>query len=117
MNQPQYARLSERYFRNAETLLSGGNASEAGELLWGTTATLVKAIAERQGWRHTSHRDLGAAIRRIVEESGDTDLIPLFANAEKLHSNFYENRYSVEEVQALADYIKVLIEKLKSLAS
>src|SRR5438128_12531423 len=96
---------------DAEMLLTQADYPQASEKLWGAVAQIVKAIAAKNRWRHSSHRDLRAAISRLREQTGDPELLDLFAIAEALHANYYEDYMRPEDVRQYADRMRRLVGK------
>ena len=82
--------VSREFIIHAKEQLDVGNSLQASEKGWGAAAHAVKAVAERRGWRHRSHRDLFLVARRISGTSGRPEIIDLFNAASTLHQNFYE---------------------------
>ena len=109
--------LNGKYLQDAERLLSDGDFPQASEKLWGAVAEAIKTVAATRGWRHFSHRELRNAIQELAEETTDSELRLLFAAAEALHDNFYENWMDGPTVQAHANDARRLIEKVRSLAA
>lgn len=105
--------LNTKYLRDGEILLAQGDYSQASEKFWGAVTTLVKAAAVRRRWQHSTHRDLHVIVDRLFQETGDTELVRLFAAAESLHANFYEDFLTPEVVQHFAGQTKRLIEKFQ----
>ena len=62
---------------------------QASEKLWGAAAHAVVAVAQTREWRHSKHRHLKIAVRRLANELGDAGLVSGFAAAERFHANFY----------------------------
>lgn len=108
--------LNGKYLQEAEKLLEQGDYPQASEKFWGTVATAVKAVAATRRWRHSSHRDLRAAISRLSRETGDTQYLDLFSTAESLHANFYEGFLEPEDVRHYAQQTRRLVAKLQALA-
>ncbi|RLI37896.1 hypothetical protein DRO60_04090 [Candidatus Bathyarchaeota archaeon] len=50
---------------------------------------LLNAIGELKELPHYSHRDYVDIVKALVRETGDRELVRLFASAERLHANFY----------------------------
>ena len=117
MAQERYMLLNGKYLEDAERLLEAGDSPQASEKLWGAVAEMVKAVATGRGWRHFSHRELREAVERLFQETGDADLVRLFAEAESLHANFYENWMSLDTVKLYAEDARRLVEKLRPLAA
>lgn len=102
----QYLEISESLLQEADISLSEGNYIQASEKLWGASAHLVKAIAEKRGWKHDGHAELFKVIRRLVEETGDKELSSLFRIANQLHTNFYENCFPLKRLFRLPKKLK-----------
>lgn len=110
-----YAGQSRAFLAQARDELDRGDLVQASEKLWGAAAQAVKAVAERHGWPHRSHRELFAVVRRCVQETGDDDLRSSSQVANALHMNFYENWQPPEFVRAAVPDVERLIEKLERL--
>ena len=113
----KYRELHSKYMNDASRLLAEGDYPQASEKLWGAAAQMVKAVAETREWRHSSHRDLRGTISRLFRETNDAELPRLFAVAEALHANFYEDYIQPEELRVYAEDIRRLIEKLQPFAN
>lgn len=89
--------------------LAAGDSRQASEKGWGAAAQIVKAVASRRGWEHHSHASLFGVVDRIEQETGDPTLQSLFAFANALHQNFYENfagvRFVAEGLRGVADFV------------
>jgi hypothetical protein len=109
--------LNGKYLEDADQLLEAGDYSQASEKYWGAAAEVIKSIAERRGWTHSSHRDIRIALRRVAEETGDSELRRLFSIMESLHANFYENWMDGEDLRIHAEDAHRLIDKLAPLAA
>ena len=107
-----YATLKRNYLADAERLLDAGDYPQAPEKLWGAAAEMVKTVAAAWRWQHFSHRELRNAVQQLANETTDADLRRLFAAAEALHANFYENWMDAATVRAHAEDARRLIEKL-----
>ncbi len=90
--------VSRNFLVHAREQLALGDSLQASEKGWGAAAHAVKAIAERRGWRHNSHRDLYRAINRIAAEMDREDILDLFSIANALHQNFYEGWMEDENI-------------------
>ncbi len=107
--------ISRDFFAKAHDALAQHHLLQPSEKLWGATAHMVKAVAESRGWAHSGHRELFQVVSRLVQETGDEDLRPLFDVANSLHSNFYENWMPEDWIEAGAQQVRQLLEKLESL--
>jgi len=109
-----YARLSEKYLREAEDLLSKDHV-QASEKLWGAAALMVKAVAASRGISISSHGELFSFVRRLGEEERNPELRRLFSVASTLHQNFYENWLREDVVREYSEDMKQLVAELKKL--
>ena len=115
-NGQQCRATGREFLARARTYLADEDLLQASEKGWGAAAQMVKAAAEARGWRHQSHRDLYAAIDRLVEETGDRDLRTGFGLAGVLHTNFYEGWLPPETVEVYLSEVTGLVKKLEGLA-
>ena len=93
--------------------LAAGDVRQASEKGWGAAAQMVKAVAQQRDWTHTNHGALFAAVRRLVRETGQQDIEPLFGAASALHVNFYENWMSAEYAAEELTKVRRLLEMLE----
>ena len=91
-----------------------GQACEKG---WGAAAEIVKAVAEERGLYHRSHNALHRIINGLTNETGDPELRRLFAVANYLHVNFYENWYDRQWVESNLQDVEQLVTKVEALLS
>lgn len=116
MTTQKYRDASQLLLQQAETELAAGDARQAAEKGWGAAAQKVKAVCEERGWRHVSHRDLRNAAKTLSRETDDHEIRLLFDAVNKLHKNFYEDFYNVEEVGEGLDDVRRFIDKLDALS-
>jgi hypothetical protein len=110
----KYLELFRKYLAEAEELYRKGDLPQSGEKYWGAAAALLNAIAEERGWPHYSHRDYAEIVEKLSEQLKEP-LGPLFANAERLHANYYHNFLSPLNFEAHREQTLKLVEKLKAL--
>lgn len=110
-----YAERSRALLAQAKEELAGGDHLQASEKLWAAAAQMVKAVAGRRDWRHDSHRSLFEAVGRLVEETGDQELRAAFQIANSLHTNFYENWQSPQDVEGSVSTIEDFVSRLDRL--
>ena len=113
---------SERYRSAAYTLydqavveLEAGDLRQASEKFWGAAAQSMKALAERKGWRHRSHRHFHQTLDLLKVEHDHENIVRWFGLAETLHINFYEDRASAETIAVIAEDVRLLIERLETI--
>ena len=95
--------------------LERGDARLASGTGWDAAAQMVKAIAEARGWPHDSHRDLYAAVSRLVDETGDNGIYTLISIAGSLEMNFHEDWFEDEGVSSGLAAVGRLLDKLEPL--
>lgn len=110
-----YAETSWDFVAKAKEELEKGDLLQASEKLWGAAAQMVKAVAERKGWAHDSHRALSQVVNRLAQETGDRALRSSFQIAQSLHFNFYENMHPREFIEDSLGTIEELLGKLERL--
>lgn len=108
-----YAGVARQFFQKALAALQEGDLAQASEKGWGAAAEMLKAVAERRGWRHDGHRQLFDAARRLADESGDERISELFHVANSLHTNFYEGWFSAETVRGNVESVRELMARLE----
>ena len=90
----QYAAGGYALMGRARLYLKEGDLRQASEKGWGSAAQIVKAAAEH--WRdsnvvHQRHQDLRALVAGLATADRHPELYKMFAAAQDLHENFYEN--------------------------
>ncbi len=111
----KYSSASRRFLTQAREELDRGDLAQASEKGWGAAAQMVKSIADKRGWPHDGHASLFQVIRRLADDTGDTQLVRLFQIANSLHINFYENWIPSESVGESLEAVGELVEKLEQL--
>lgn len=115
MTTQTYQDASQQLLTQATVELAQGDVRQASEKGWGAAALAVKALAERRAWQHGSHRDPFLTVDRLVDETGDQQIDDLFASANLLHVNFYENHQGIEKVTERLEKVRQFIDKLDAL--
>jgi len=115
---PERVRLyleSSDYFWQEGLALEERDLRQAGEKLWNSIIQLIKAFAEIRGLRHDTHRLIWAVVKRIATETGDVEVVKLFAAVEQLHVNFYEghlDKFNFEVIKKAAAELRDRLRKL-----
>ena len=86
VTQTSYKEQAFIYWQQAQDELAKGDLRQASEKGWGAAAQMVKAVAERRGVPHSSHRDLFKMVSSLRNQQFSAG----FAFANGLHTNFYE---------------------------
>ena len=102
----KYARLSDDFRASAwRHLREDADLPQASNKAWGMVAETIKAVSARHGGIIHQHRSIWQVLRQLSNlagESGDTEtresINNAFMVARSLHSNFYEDEASAEEV-------------------
>jgi len=110
-----YLELNYKYLKEAEDFLAKGDSVQASGKLWCASAEIVKAVAAQRGLELKTHADLWKFTTKLSSELGDPGILRLFATANYLHQNFYENVMTLEAVSASAEAVKQFIEKVEKL--
>ena len=112
MTSLEHRQTSRRFIQQAVIERADGDLLQASEKTWGAAAHAVKAIAERRGWRHDSHRLLFIAVDRILSETGQHEIRRRFQTASNAHKNFYEGWLSDQEVAEDIEEVENLVAML-----
>ena len=116
VDQLMYRDRSRAYMEKAREHLREGDLCQASEKGWGAAALIVKAVAEtRQGWNHQTHRQLYRVVGQLIEETGDEELGDLFAAANELHVNFYEDWLAQDRVTRVVEQAARFVGKVEAL--
>ena len=111
-----YRDTSHHLLAQAHAELEAGDLRQASEKGWGAAAQMIKAVAEVRGRQHYSHRLLVGVVVDLIAENGDDDqLKALFASAQSLHVNFYENLFFRVLVEFHIDQVQQFVAKIESL--
>ena len=111
----RYVTSSVRYLENALDSLQRREAGKASELLWGSIAEALQAVAASRSMRLTNHRSLRYFASQLAKELNDRSINDSFVFAERLHSNFHEVELEAEDVAAVVDPIRETVSKLLKL--
>ena len=110
-----YREQSRVFLAQAYEELANGDLQQASQKEWGAASQMVKAVAQERGWLHSSHRHLYGVINALESETSDSELTVLFASAGDLHINFYENRYSPNNIRHLLNQVEQFVDKAEGL--
>ena len=113
--------LSNRYLEMGRNLIQkaqqeldrGEDLLQASEKAWGAVAHSLKSIAALRGWNHHHHlllEDLAAVLQL---QTNSTYILDRFDVAEKLHTNFYENRLEPDTLQHRINRCRELRDELE----
>lgn len=111
----EHRQTSHRFIQQAVTEHADDDLLQASEKTWGAAAHAVKAIAERRGWSHDSHRLLFVAVDRMLSETDRYEIRRLFRVASDSHKNFYEGWMSDRRVARNIEHVEKLLEILEGI--
>ena len=106
---------SRQYLENGLIALRDGEAGKAGELLWGSVAQAVQALAASRNRQVESHRDLKNFTLQLAIDLNDVTIRQDFIVAESLHHNFYEVQQETQDVALVVATVERLVNKLLGL--
>lgn len=108
---------SRSFIDQADRAYAEGDMAQAVENAWKATSLLVKAIAERRGWKSDTPADMLAVMDRISEETDDQpdDLDILFQVAFILPYNFDEGWLSARDIENDIQDVKELLAMLEDI--
>ena len=104
-----YRNAASSLLAQARVELEKGDIRQASEKGWGAAAQAVKAAAESRNLGHRTHAALFRAVAQLTEETGNEELDRLFGVANSLHSNFYENWLTPNQVRLLVNDVERLV--------
>ena len=109
----RHMEISRDFLHRANAYLQAGDMIQASEKGWGAAAHYLKAVAKQRGWQDGAHAQLFRINRRLANETGEPQaMIRLFGNLNGLHSNFYEEWYTEEDVRTGVQVATEYIERL-----
>ena len=103
---------AKQYIENALLALQNREAGKAGELLWGSVAQALEAVATYRNKPVRTHRDLKNFAIQLARDLDDEALINDFIVAESLHHNFYDIQQEPSDIEILIPTIQGLVSKL-----
>ena len=111
----KYHRLNGRYLKDADELFKKKDYSQASEKYWGAATEITKAYALSTGKQLKTPADSWDFVIELHSKSPRLNLLHFFADANHLHSNFYEDELRPEVVEELARSVKKYIMAIKNL--
>ena len=113
----EHIETSRKFIEQAVIEYAKDDLLQASEKAWGAAAHAVKAIAERRGWRHDSHRELYIVIQRLTDELVDPGIDAMFHVAGNSHKNFYEGWLDSVQVARNIETVGKFLVKLESVCT
>ena len=103
---------SHQYFGNGLVSLRDGEAGKAGELLWGSVALAIQAVATSKSYNVDSHRKLKNFALQLAIDLNDESLKTDFIVAESLHHNFYDIQQEPQDIAPVVPIIERVLSTL-----
>ena len=113
----EHVQTAHEFLEKAETEFEAGDHLQGSEKLWGAATHAIMANAQLRGWNFGSHRAMGQAVERLVDESGDEFLEAGFSAAEKCHANYYHDFMEDHELMRARRLVPRFVHRLLSLMS
>lgn len=110
-----YQEASRRLLEQGFVELAQGDTQQASEKGWGAAAQMLKSIAEQRGWEHKGHRLIRRVASRLADETGDRNIRRFYRVADSLHTNFYEDLDTVEDVADGLEDVREFLDILEPL--
>ncbi len=98
--------------QNVYNALEREEFEKASELLWGSMALAVKAVAAFREIQLRNHTSIWDYARQLSHELGDQELFDAFRDAHRLHTNFYESDLAREVVLISEERVRAAVGKL-----
>ena len=114
-NLQRYIIHSRQYLENALLALQNLEAGKAGELLWGSVAEMLHAVAAYHNKQLRTHRELKNFVIQLARELNDDTIEKDFLIAESLHHNFYEVQQEPIDIAIVVATVRELVNKLFNL--
>lgn len=111
----RYIIHSRQYLENGLVTLRDAEAGKAGELLWGSVAEALQALAAYKNVPVKTHRDLKNFAIQLGRDLKDPTIQTDFAVVESLHQNFYVVQQEPIDVAVLVPTVEALLGKLLAL--
>ena len=108
----RYIMHSWQYLENGLLALQNLEAGKAGELLWGSVAEMVHAVAAYNNRQLPSHRELKNFVIQLARDLDDYTIERDFVVAESLHHNFYEVQQEPIDIEIVVPTVRGLVSKL-----
>ena len=106
---------AQEYLGNALLALQNGEAGKAGELLWGSVAQAIHAVAASRNRSIATHRDLKNFALQLAREINDSNIEKDFIIAESLHHNFYDVQQEPQDIEIVVPATQELVSRLLAL--
>ena len=89
---------SVRLMAQAKQELAAGDDLQAAEKAWGAFSHALKALADERHWEYSDHVQVRPIVNALVAESNDPQLRYEAGIAHHLHTNYYRDSYTLEEI-------------------
>ena len=89
---------SVRLMRQAKEELAAEDHLQAAEKAWGAFSHALKALADERHWEYNDHVQVRPIVNALAAESNDPELRYEAGIAHHLHTNYYRDSYTLEEI-------------------
>ena len=104
-----------QYMDNALAAIEADELSKAGEMVWGSVAQALHAVAAWRGATIDSHRALMNYSGAISREIGDPAFPNMIGSARRLHDSFYVPDLGRQEIDQVLPGIRRAISQVLAL--
>ena len=104
-----------QYMENALDAINADELSKAGEMVWGSVAQALHAVAAWRGTAIDSHRDLMNFSGVLSREINDPAFPNIIGSARRLHDSFYVPDLGRQEIDQVLPGIRRAISQVLAL--
>ena len=109
----KHAKHAARLLDHAGKQVTAKDRRQASEKIWRSVAHTVKQISARHGWPHKSNADLANTVAYLADSTGDETMQVKYGYARSFHTNFYEDEYSIKDIEEGVTMAKGLTAQLR----
>ena len=107
-----YREQSRIFLAQAHEELAKGDLPQASEKGWGAAAHMLKAVADKRGWKHDDDKDLYTVVSKLRLELVEPELTSLFSSATVLRVNVGEGWLAKQDIEDHIRQVKAFLERL-----
>ena len=111
----EHAEAARDFLVEAGDAITAGKQLNAAEMLWGTAAHAIIAVAQDRGWPFHYHRDLTSTAKNLALEYQDWRMWDGIKAAEQCHIYFYHGRMHDGTLDDSFPLVRYLVGRLLAL--
>ena len=109
-----HAEHAETFQEHAEMMVKTSQHLQASEKVWGSVAHTLKRIAEKHGWPHQHDAETARMVAYLSAIPGNEEINGEYVKVRGLHRNFYEDTYTLEQIEDVRKDAEAFIQKLQA---